>query len=320
MRYAVYAPWLLSSVLALPAVTATLRRLPDRVDPRPVLVLLTISMAAAAVATTASLVMLVAVGVAQLGQASPLTSPSGHAAPGAVPVGVTAAVALAVVLVRTVRECRGRRRRRRRVHDALRSSGRPEDGVALIDDGRVFAVAAPGWRRCPRRVVVSRGLVEALDRGEYDAVVAHEREHLDRGHHRHLAVAGLAVALNPLLRPWWEELVYTAERCADEGAARRMADRELVGRAVGRAALSARTSHARPVASAFPASSLALGVTTGPVPRRVAALLAGDDRGSGVVPALLVAVVVLALAALAAAGAVHAAWDLGDLFGTAPVG
>ena len=65
--------------------------------------------------------------------------------------------------------------------------------------------------------------------------------------------------------------------------------------------------------------SLSLGVTTGPVPRRVSALLAGWDRARlpsrHLAPALFAAALLLSLVPLAAAGAAHAAWDLGELLG-----
>jgi hypothetical protein len=58
------------------------------------------------------------------------------------------------------------------------------------------------------------------------------------------------------------------------------------------------------------------------VPRRVGALLAGWDRardpGSHLAPVLVAGAVLLTFVALAAAGAVHAAWDLGDLLGAVP--
>ncbi|MER7187485.1 M56 family peptidase, partial [Streptomyces hyaluromycini] len=66
------------------------------------------------------------------------------------------------------------------------------------------------------------------------------------------------------LRPLRTAVVYTAERWADEEAARSVADRRTVARAIGRAAL---------LSAGTPAPTLAALAGTGPVPRRVAALL-----------------------------------------------
>ena len=52
MRIAVYAPLAFSILLAPPPLTTALRALPDRVNPRAVLVLLTTILATTAAATT----------------------------------------------------------------------------------------------------------------------------------------------------------------------------------------------------------------------------------------------------------------------------
>jgi hypothetical protein len=323
VRFAVYLPWLLSLAVALPGVAVALRGLPDRLDPRPVLVLLTSSLGALALATTASLGLLVAAGVSDLAHEGPLRSPDGHADPAAVPAGLLAAALLALAVTRLVRTVLGRRRRHR-LAQAVVAEGvaSPVPGVLLVEEEQVFAVATAARPGRPGRVVVSRGLWTALDDEERAAVLAHEQEHLDGSHHRYLAVAALAIALNPLLAPWWCDVVYSAERCADEAAARRVADRPLVARAVGRAALAARACRSRPIDRHGALLDPALGVTGGPVPRRVGALLAGWDRardpGSHLAPVLVAGAVLLTFVALAAAGAVHAAWDLGDLLGAVP--
>jgi hypothetical protein len=319
----VYLPWLLSLAVALPGVAAALRGLPDRLDPRPVLVLLTTSMAALALATTASLGLLVAAGASDLVHEGPLTSPDGHTDPAALPAGLVAAVLLALALARLVRTVRTRARRHRLARAVVaEGDASPVPGVLLVEDEEVFAVATAPRPGHPGRVVVSRGMWAALDDEERAAVLAHEQEHLDRSHHRYLAVAALAIALNPLLAPWWCDVVYGAERCADEAAARRVADRRLVARAVGRAALAARACRSRPTGPRRVLLDPALGATGGPVPRRVGALLAGWDRarhpGAHLAPALVAGAVLLTFVALAAAGAAHAAWDLGDLLRAVP--
>ena len=325
MRFAVYVPWVLSVLVALPGPAVMVRSLPDRLDPRRVLVVLTASMAALALAGSASLGLLVVAGTAELTTSEPLTSPDGLADPGALPVGLVSAAALGVALMRVVRVLRSRSRRARQVRAVLSAATASLDGDAavLVPDDDVFAVATPPHGDRPGQVVVSRGMWSALGDGERAAVIAHEREHLDRRHHRHLAVGALAIALNPLLAPWWHDLVYCAERCADEGAARRVADRRLVARAVGRAALSARScrAHVADRSTGLDGAALGLGVTTGPVPRRVSALLAGGDRARRhAAPALVAAAVLLALVPLAVAGALHAAWDLAELLGAVLAG
>lgn len=59
-------------------------------------------------------------------------------------------------------------------------------------------------------------------------------------------------------------MAYTAERWADEDAARTVGGRRVVARAIGKAAL---------VSAGSPVATLAGFAASGPVPRRVAALL-----------------------------------------------
>ncbi len=320
MRIAVYAPLAFSILLALPPLTTALRPLPDRVNPRAVLVLLTTILATTAAATTVSLGLIVAGGVAHLGAVHPLVAPDGHDDPAAVPAGIVGAVVLGTVLIRTACAATRRVRRRRLVHAELATDDRH---VIVVDDDGVFAAATPPSRGRPGRVIASRGLLANLDDRERAAVLAHEQAHLDLGHHRHLTVGALAVALNPLLATWWPHLAYSAERCADERAARSLDDRRIVAHAVGHAALAARTAEPRPERHQVLADPvLSPGVTGGAVPRRVAALLAPDPRrevGSrglavdGFAVPLLAAAMLLTLAALAGAGAAHAAWDLREI-------
>jgi hypothetical protein len=327
MRIAVYAPLVFSLLLALPPLTAGLRALPDRVSPRAVLVLLTSMLAVTAAATTVSLSLIVAGGVAHLGAAQPLVAPDGHDDPAAVPAGVVGALVLGVVLIRAGSATTRRVHRRRRVRAELADDDRR---VIVVEDDGVFAAATPPSRGRPGRVIVSRGLLTKLDARERAAVLAHEQAHLDLGHHRHLTVGALAVALNPLLAAWWPHLAYSAERCADEGAARLLEDRRVVGHAVGHAALAAHTAaprSARHQALADPV--LSPSVTGGAVPRRVAALLASDLRHEcggrmlsvdGFAVPLLAAATLLTLASLAGAGAAHAAWDLKEILAPLIVG
>ncbi|MEU3344698.1 M56 family metallopeptidase [Streptomyces sp. NPDC006700] len=147
-------------------------------------------------------------------------------------------------------------RRARRALTGLR--GAP---VVVLPDSAPYAYALPGSRD---RIVVTTALLNGLTADERRALFAHERAHLAARHHRHLLTVHLAACANPLLRPLRSAVVYTAERWADEEAARAVGDRRVVARAVGKAAL---------LSSGAPAPHLAA-VAGGPVPRRVAALLA----------------------------------------------
>jgi hypothetical protein len=160
-------------------------------------------------------------------------------------------------------------RRVRALLAAYRTARCGPDGSELMvyEDDRPLAYALPGR---PGRIVVSTSMLSALEPAERRALLAHERAHLANAHHLFVAVVDVLAAVNPLLRPLSGVIRYTTERWADEVAARRVGSRSVVAHAVARAALAG---------DAKPASIVALGATTGPVPRRVAALLAGPPAG-----------------------------------------
>jgi Zn-dependent protease with chaperone function len=135
--------------------------------------------------------------------------------------------------------------------------------LVVVSDDRPLAHALPGR---PGRIVVSTSMLAVLGPDERRALLAHERSHLAHSHHLFVAAVDVLAAVNPLLRVLASTIRYTTERWADEDAAGDVGDRSVVARAVGRAALA---SKANPVTRA----GIALAVTTGPVPRRVAALL-----------------------------------------------
>ncbi|MFI6844481.1 M56 family metallopeptidase [Kitasatospora sp. NBC_00085] len=175
----------------------------------------------------------------------------------------------------SVRQARARGLRRSPLGEHARALLRPAGPhpLAVLDDDRADAFALPG--RLPRpgrpaepgRIVVTAGMLRALTAPERAALLAHERAHLAARHHLFLALAEHAAAVHPALRPLRAPLGYHLERWADEAAAERVGDRAVTARAVGRAALAASRSPrpARP--------RLAPAAHTGPVPRRVAALL-----------------------------------------------
>ncbi|WP_030348247.1 M56 family metallopeptidase [Streptomyces sp. NRRL S-1022] len=235
-----------------------------RLHPRTATRLLTAVAVVMAVCSMLCLALLMVVGTAQL-PGNPL--PDGWSDPevrAAVPhdevAGRAAIPALAVVAAACARTLRRHRRVTRRARRAL--AGVPGRTVAVLPDSTPYAYALPGGRG---RIVVTTALLAGLAPAERRALFAHERAHLSARHHRHLLAAHLAARANPFLRPLRTAVVYTAERWADEEAARAVGDRRTVARAIGKAAL---------LSPAAPAPTLAALAAAGPVPRRVAALLA----------------------------------------------
>ncbi|MEU9043937.1 MULTISPECIES: M56 family metallopeptidase [unclassified Kitasatospora] len=169
-----------------------------------------------------------------------------------------------------------------------------EPPLAVLDDERADAFALPGRLRRPGRpgepgrIVVTSGMLRALSGPERSALLAHERAHLAARHHVFLALAEHAADVHPALRPLRAPLGYHLERWADEVAAARVGDRTVTARAVGRAALAASRSPwpDRP--------RLAPAAHSGPVPRRVAALLQPRPAAT---PGTRLRAVALALAA-----------------------
>lgn len=166
----------------------------------------------------------------------------------------------------------------------------PVDGLAILPDDEPIAYALPGG------VVVSRGMVRALGADQRRALLAHERAHVSLRHHRFVLLVDLASAAHPLLWPLRDVVRYTVERWADEVAANDIGDRVLTARAVATAALAARRARL---------SVAALGVSAGPVPQRVAALLTPAQPRYRIV-----AVLTVLLAAVVAGEAAEAVLDL----------
>lgn len=138
------------------------------------------------------------------------------------------------------------------------------DDLCVVDSPHPDAYALPGR---PHRIVVTTGMLRSLSPAERQALFAHERAHNAGGHYRFLLAAELAAHCHPCLRRVRDRVQLAAERAADEAAATAVGDRHLTARAIARAALAA---HASP--STRP--DFASAATTGPVPQRVAALLA----------------------------------------------
>jgi Zn-dependent protease with chaperone function len=165
----------------------------------------------------------------------------------------------------------------------------PADGtlVVLPDERRdAFTIPQPLGR-----IVVTSGLLHALNGEERRMVLAHETSHLVHRHAWWLLVADLAAAANPALLPTAAAVARAAERWADEDAAATIGDRRAAARALARAALLTR--------SADPPAGLVLASASGDVPARVQALLAPPmPRRPAWVAALALLLAVLAAATM----------------------
>lgn len=224
-------------------------------------------------------------------------------------VAVTAGLLLVASVSGAVRETL---RRVRALREAARMACSLPGGesVTLVDDAMPAAFAVPG--RHPR-VVVTSGMADVLAPDEYAALLAHERAHLTFRHHLFLAVNAVAAAANPLLRPAAREAGFALERWADEHAATVTGDRASTAAAVGRAALASSASRTSRSAGL---ATLAIGgldgdARPGPVPRRVAALLAPPMRSGRLVAPLVAAfVIVVSACALRAAVELHGSVEI----------
>jgi peptidase M48-like protein len=216
------------------------------------------------------------------------------------------AAALAVVVVI--------RARARALAESYRRAARMASGgnVVIVPGQAIEAYALPG---SPGRIVVSGRLMAALDDRGQAALLAHEQAHLSGRHHLFTTVAHLAAAANPLLLPVARAVDYTVERWADERAAAVTGDRRLVAATIGRVALLAPARPRRVRATSLAITGTRGGARdrartvslawAGPVPRRVAALLAPPPGR----PLTLLAVAAL-LVLIAGASAAEAARDL----------
>lgn len=161
-------------------------------------------------------------------------------------------------------------RRLRRVHaDQVDLLGRLRDGgVRVLDGDTPVAYCLPGIQRA--RVVVSSGVIERLDDGEVDAVLAHEWAHL---RFRHDLVVEFFDVLHRAFPRWVSsagalaEVRLLVEMCADQAAARSAGRRPLATALVQMA--SARTPMAAlGVGSGRPSDLVArIEVLSEPAPR-----------------------------------------------------
>jgi Zn-dependent protease with chaperone function len=304
----IYLPLAVSLPLAVPLVAAACARpIASRLPPQAATWLLTGAAVALAGLSAAVLGVLALTAVIRI----PLVADIGDMSlqvihrndPASLSAAVTAGTLLAAA---TAAACRAAWRRARALLAAARHARclPGSSQVVVVPDGTADAYAVPGW---PGRIVVTAGMLDALNPAERQVLLEHERAHATGHHYLFTALTYFAAAGNPLLRPVAAAVTYTIERWADERAARACGDRRLAARAIGKAALASAEGMTlgtprRPAAAAAvgiagiagPAALRGAGRLrgAGPVPRRVAALLAPPPR---IRPLLVVAVAGLVL-------------------------
>lgn len=310
--------WLVYLPLVLPALLVPLsRRLTRGARPQAAAWTLAACAAVAAVAGAVALILVVLTlfdDLPAMQRREEHALSAGKALPEPVPdlVAGAALLLMAWLCGRAVAEAR----RHRGVTRDLRAAGVPNNGLLVADWDRPHAVAVPGTGRGAHRraghVLVTSGLLRLLDADERAAVLAHERAHLRLRHHRMTAVAGLAAAVHPLLRPVADAVALLVERASDEEAAATVGDRHLVARAVAKVALAARAPAEDDPRAGGPGSGESdlsgsgiggLGIGGSSLMRRIDALTHPPAPVSSVWTALAAVVVVAAsVAAGAAAG------------------
>lgn len=160
------------------------------------------------------------------------------------------------------------------------------DPVVVVPAAAVFAMAVPGRAGRPGQIVVTTGMLKALDADERAAMFAHEMAHLRLHHHLFLRASGLAAAAFPLLRPVHGRVTFATERWADERAARDVGSRTLVARAVAKGAFAA-------AGQPFPRGAMLL--TGASTEARITALVDGHPAGAAPVEAAFTSVAVLTI-------------------------
>ena len=233
MPLAIFLPLAVPLCVALGA-----RRVAARLPPQAATWLLTVAAVALAALSTAVLMLLAGAAAIRI----PLVATLGHMSlqvvrrddPASLSVSVGGTALLAVATAAAGRA--GWRRVRALVTAARQARCLPgSEQVVVVPDGSADAYAVPGW---PGRIVVTAGMLDALNPDERRVLLAHEGAHAAGHHYLFTALTHFAAAANPLLRPVAATVTYTVERWADETAARDCGDRRLAARAVGKAALA----------------------------------------------------------------------------------
>ena len=142
---------------------------------------------------------------------------------GAIVAGIGLTLTGAVVARTAVAAITHLRAVRRHAHqhaETARLVGRREPtlGAVLVDHAQPAAYCVAGPQPT---VVVTTGALQALDPGQLDAVLAHERAHLAYHHHRMLAIARIAsqvLPFIPLARDAAAQIARLIEMHADDAA------------------------------------------------------------------------------------------------------
>ncbi|HEX2901829.1 MAG TPA: M48 family metalloprotease [Jatrophihabitans sp.] len=247
--------------LALVAVFgAVAPRLARRLPPVAAVWLLSAGAVAGAAAGCAALVLLSLPLVGQLPQIAQLGGWSSSVLalddPVRTPIAVGAAILFTAGALRAARagavELSSRRRSRE-----LAGELPAGDELAVIDDpGRRYAFALAGR---PGRIVVSSGMLRAMQPAQRRALLAHERAHLRYRHDLHRAVVRICAAACPSLYALPAASRLACERWADEAAAART-DRAAVAAALTVAARSQTRAPLQPMVMAMAVEAVALRV------------------------------------------------------------
>ncbi|MGB9282365.1 MAG: M56 family metallopeptidase [Pseudonocardiaceae bacterium] len=274
MTISVYVPAALSLLLAAISWIVVGRITPTRA------VVFVVAAVLCAAAATWGLVLLAATLLGDTSLVAEEASERGVQLQDPVPqlIGITAVVLLVFGAVRVVRVLRTRRATTRELRTVCSSCPAGELAVVALDDPHAFAV--PGR---PGRILITRGLLSVLDGDERRVVLAHERAHLQGRHHWLRAVTEVCAAVNPVLIPVRETVAFLVERCADEHAAAVTGSRELVARALAKAALAGEAGgRVRDWPTALPFAGCG-------VSARVAALQSAPPRPEPLVPSSVLA-------------------------------
>ena len=156
-----------------------------------------------------------------------------YATPGGAAIAGLGLILAGAVAARTVltavSHLRAAGRQALRHAQTARLVGHPEPalGAVLVEHPEPAAYCVSG--RHPM-VIVTTGAVRALDAGQLDAVLAHERAHLAGRHHRLLAmarIAGQVLPFLPLMRDADTQVARLVELHADDAATRASDPRSL---------------------------------------------------------------------------------------------
>lgn len=156
-----------------------------------------------------------------------------YAAPGGATVAELGLILAGAVLARTALTAVGQLRAAgrlalRHAHTArLAGHLEPDLGAVVVEHPQPAAYCVAG--RCPT-VIVTTGALAALEPGQLDAVLAHERAHLAGRHHTLKAAARIGrqvLPFLPLLRDGEAQVARLAELHADDSAARTANPRAL---------------------------------------------------------------------------------------------